>query len=88
MSVILPLNKVYFIMQIKYLNLLKFDQIQVTKSGDILHWPTPTDMFNDQNLEVVSDVELVGYLVKHDLKWQMNTDCICSRGSQKLWMIF
>ena len=39
MSVILPLNKVYFIMQIKYLNLLKFDQIQVTKSGDILTHP-------------------------------------------------
>ena len=58
-------------MQIKYVNLLFFYQIQVTKSSDILHPPTPTDMFNDQHLEVVSHVELMVDLVKHDLKWQM-----------------
>ena len=26
-------------------------------------------------------------MVNHDLKWNMNTDYICTKGSQKLWIL-
>ena len=38
----------------------------------------------NQNWKVVSRVKLVGVVVNHDLKWQMNTNYICSKGSQKI----
>ena len=38
-------------------------------------------------LEVVTEVKLVGVMVSHDLKWNKNTDFICSKGRQKLWVL-
>ena len=32
-------------------------------------------------------LKLVGVIVSQDLKWQKNTDYICTKASQKLWII-
>ena len=49
----------------------------------------PPELFlsGNQMLEVVSEVKLVGVMVSHDLKWQKNTDYICSKARQKLWVL-
>ena len=38
-------------------------------------------------LEVVPDVKLVGVIVDQRLSWQKNTDYICNKATQKLWII-
>ena len=44
--------------------------------------------FSDKmELEVVQDMKLVGVIVSQDLKWQKNTDFICNKASQKLWIL-
>ena len=38
-------------------------------------------------LEVVPEIKLVGVMVTQDLKWQRNTDLICAKARQKLWVL-
>ena len=65
-------------------NKTKIIKFNLSRKND---FPPEFHLSNDQTLEVVSHVKLVGLFVSHDLKWQMNTDYICSRGSQKLWIL-
>ena len=47
-------------------------------------FPPELSLSGNQMLEVVPEVKLVGIMVSHDLKWQKNTDFICSKARQKL----
>ena len=49
----------------------------------------PPEVFisGDQMLEVVPDTKLVGVIVSQDLKWEKNTDFICTRARRKLWVL-
>ena len=40
-----------------------------------------------QMLEVVPETKLVGVIVSQDLKWEKNTDFICTRARRKLWVL-
>ena len=48
----------------------------------------PELKFEDgQNLEVISEVKLVGIILSNDLKWQKNTDFITKKAMKKLWIL-
>ena len=49
----------------------------------------PPEMhFSDKTiLDVVPDIKLVGVIVSSDLKWCKNTNYICSKATQKLWLL-
>jgi hypothetical protein len=38
-------------------------------------------------LEVVEQFKLLGVIVRSDLRWHDNTDYICTRGYERIWMI-
>ena len=50
-------------------------------------FPPEVYLSNNELLDVVSEVKLVGVIVSNDLKWQKNTDFICLRARQKLWVL-
>ena len=50
-------------------------------------FPPELYLSDGQMLEVVEEIKLVGVMVSQDLKWQKNTDFICTKASQKLWII-
>ena len=50
-------------------------------------FPPELKLSDGQLLEVVSDVKLVGVIVDCNLSWQKNTDYICQKATQKLWII-
>ena len=44
--------------------------------------------FSDKNhLEAINEVKLLGVMVSNDLKWQNNTEYICSKAMKKIWLI-
>ena len=49
----------------------------------------PPELFlsDNEKLEVVPEIKLVGVLVTQGLKWQKNTDYICAKARQKLWVL-
>ena len=52
-------------------------------------WDFPLEVtFEDgSQLQCVKDIKLVGVYVTDDLKWQRNTDYICSKARRKLWLL-
>ena len=44
-------------------------------------------MSDNQMLDVVPHVKLVGVMVTQDLSWQLNTDYICTKARNKLWIL-
>ena len=50
-------------------------------------FPPELYLSDNQKLDVVSHVKLVGVMVTQDLKWAMNTDYICTKARQKLWIL-
>ena len=52
-------------------------------------WDFPVELsFEDgSQLQCVKEIKLVGVYVTEDLKWQRNTDYICSKARRKLWLL-
>ena len=50
-------------------------------------FPAEVFMSGNQILDVVPHVKLVGVMITQDLKWKMNTDFICTKARQKLWVL-
>ena len=50
-------------------------------------FPPELKLSGGEFLEVVPDVKLVGVIVDQRLSWQKNTDYICNKATQKLWII-
>ena len=50
-------------------------------------FPPEVFLSGNQMLEVVPEIKLVGVMVTQDLKWQRNTDLICAKARQKLWVL-
>ena len=42
---------------------------------------------DSDNLKEVQSVKLLGVIIESNLKWQKNTDYICSKTSSKLWIL-
>ena len=41
----------------------------------------------DDYLEVVETFKLLGVIIRSDMKWSDNTDYICQKGYERLWML-
>ena len=52
-------------------------------------WDFPPEMaFSDgQNLEVVSEMKLVGVVLTDDLRWTKNTEYICQKAMERMWIL-
>ena len=50
-------------------------------------YPPEVHFSNNQTLEVVSELKLVGVIVSDDLRWKKNTDYICQKATQNLWTL-
>ena len=52
-------------------------------------WDFPPEVsFSDnQNLEVVPDMKLVGVIISEDLKWTKNTQYICQKAMSRMWFL-
>ena len=50
-------------------------------------FPPELHFSNNEMLEVVSDIKLVGVIVSDDLRWKKNTNYICSKATKKLWTL-
>ena len=50
-------------------------------------FPPEVAFSDNQILEVVSEMKLVGVIINHDLRWKKNTDYICQKATEKLWTL-
>ena len=52
-------------------------------------WDFPPEVsFSDNvNLEVVSELKLVGVIVSSDLRWEKNTLYICQKAMERMWIL-
>ena len=50
-------------------------------------FPPEVSFSDNQMLDVVSEIKLIGVIVSEDLRWQKNTDYICQKATQKLWTL-
>ena len=55
-----------------------------TKSLD---FPLEISFSNKEALEEVTSFKLLGVIVSNTLKWQDNTDYICSKARKKIWLL-
>ena len=42
---------------------------------------------NNDELEVVEEIKLLGVIIRNDLSWEPNTDYIIKRANKKLWSL-
>ena len=49
--------------------------------------PIQVSMDDKNNLEVIDSFKLLGVMVSNDLKWEINTDYICSKARKKIFLI-
>ena len=47
----------------------------------------PDFKLDDNDLEVVEEVRLLGLIIRSDMKWHSNTDNMVTRANKKLWML-
>ena len=47
----------------------------------------PEVHIDEQSLDVVDEVKLLGLVITSDLKWTKNTESICKKGYSRLWML-
>ena len=47
----------------------------------------PDVHIDEQSLDVVDEVKLLGLVITSDLKWTKNTESICNKGYSRLWML-
>ena len=68
------------------INKQKTKDISFTKSRK---WDFPPEVkFSDgSQIECISDTKLVGVVLSQDLRWSKNTEYICSKARQKLWIL-
>ena len=42
---------------------------------------------NNDELDVVEEIKLLGVIIRNDLSWEPNTDYIVKRANKKLWSL-
>ena len=47
----------------------------------------PRFHFNNDELDVVEEIKLLGVIIRSDLSWQHNTDYIVTKANKKLWSL-
>ena len=52
-------------------------------------WDFPPEMSfsNNENLEYLSHMKLVGVVLSEDLRWGKNTEYICQKAMQRMWVL-
>ena len=50
-------------------------------------FPPEVYLSNMKHLEVIPETKLLGVIISDDLRWQKNTDYICQRAREKLWVL-
>ena len=50
-------------------------------------FPIEVYLSNMKHLEVIPETKLLGVIISDDLRWQKNTDYICQRAREKLWVL-
>ena len=50
-------------------------------------FPPEVSFSNDENLEYVQDMKLVGVVLSGDLRWEKNTSYICKKAMQRMWVL-
>ena len=58
-----------------------------SRKYDVMPQLTLPDMGAGDHLEVVETAKLLGVVVRSDTRWYYNTNFICKKGYQRLWMI-
>ena len=58
-----------------------------SKNFDVMPNLTLPGMGVGESLEVVEKCKLLGVVIRSDLKWYDNTDLICRKGFQRLWIL-
>ena len=65
----------------------KKTQVMLFNKSRKLDFP-PESMFSDgTQLNVISEVKLVGVMITNDLSWHKNTIFICQKAREKLWIL-
>ena len=47
----------------------------------------PQFVLEDNELEVVDEMRVIGLIIRSDMKWSSNTESIVSRANKKLWVV-
>ena len=47
----------------------------------------PTFNINNEEIELVEETKLLGLVIRSDLSWQSNTECMIRRCNSKLWIL-
>ena len=50
-------------------------------------FPPEVSFSDNLNLKVVSDMKLLGVMITSDLKWEKNTQYICQRAMERMWIL-
>ena len=61
-------------------------QLQLQLQYDAIRKLTLSDT-GDNFLDVVEKFKLLGVIIRSDMKWYDNTDYICQKGYERLWML-
>ena len=48
---------------------------------------TPKLKINNEEIDVVDELKLLGVMITNDLKWNSNTSYITKKGYKKLWIL-
>jgi hypothetical protein len=68
-------------------NLLQFYLEGVHNKSRKWDFPPEVGFPDDCNLEVVSEMKLLGVIVSSDLRWVKNTVYICQRAMERMWIL-
>ena len=50
-------------------------------------FPPEISFSNNENLEYLSQIKLVGVIVSDDLRWEKNTQYICQKAMERMWIL-
>ena len=52
-----------------------------------LDFPLEVSFSDNINLEFLTEVKLLGIMITNNLSWQANTNYICEKAMQKMWLL-
>ena len=51
-----------------------------------MDFPLEVSFTDNNNLEVKKEFKLLGVMITDDLKWEKNTEYICTKAMKKMWV--
>lgn len=65
----------------------KKSNVMIFNMSRKLDFPPEVKFSDGTNLDVVSEIKLVGVILSNDLKWQKHIDFITKKGMKKIWVL-